>query len=182
MVQALILLALAVALILYALHELAPGRWPSVVGSLRGTVLAPPRPQVQRSPLRGDDHGATSALRSGALPAGQTGHDTAGRLLALWAPLAVIALALLLRVIDLTGSPFGFFCDEASNGLDAYGILHALHDQHGAFLPVYFEALEDWRGGFHIYWEVPFVAVFGLTELAVRLGSAIAGTLTVGLT
>jgi 4-amino-4-deoxy-L-arabinose transferase-like glycosyltransferase len=85
-------------------------------------------------------------------------------------------------VIKITGSPYGFFCDEASNALDAYWLAHTLHDQHGVLLPAYFEALSDWRGGFHIYWEVPFVALFGLGERAVRLGSAVAGTLTVWLT
>src|SRR2546423_1411962 len=75
---------------------------------------------------------------------------------ATWAALAIVALAFALRVIQITGSPYGFFADEASNALDAYWLAHTLHDQHGAFLPAYFEALSDWRGGFHIYWEVPF--------------------------
>lgn len=96
--------------------------------------------------------------------------------------LAIVTLALVLRTVDLTGVPFGFFCDEASNGLDAYDLLHTLHDQHGAFLPVFFQALGDWRGGLHIYLETPFVLALGLNEFTVRLCSAVEGTLTVLLT
>lgn len=177
-VQTLILIVLAVALIVYALHEIVPDRWLSVVGSLRGTALTTPRSSARHVPMQSDE----PAMPFPTVPTPRADQGTASRVLTLGAPLVIVALALFLRVIDLTGSPFGFFCDEASNALDAYGISHTLHDQHGAFLPAYFEALEDWRGGFHIYWDVPFIAVFGLTELAVRLGSAVAGTLTVGLT
>ena len=108
--------------------------------------------------------------------------SNAPQCLTIGAPLAIVILALALRVINLTGSPYGFFVDEASNGIDAYWIGHTLHDQHGAFLPAFFQALSDWRGGFYIYWEVPFVRLFGLTVFAVRLGSAVMGALTVWLT
>jgi hypothetical protein len=95
---------------------------------------------------------------------------------------AIVALAFALRMINLTGVPYGFFCDEASPALDAYSIAHTLHDQHGAFLPAYFEALGEWPGGFQTYWDVPFVVMFGLTEFASRFASVVAGTLTVWLT
>ncbi len=106
------------------------------------------------------------------------------RLLALWTLWAILVLALALRVVNITGSPYGFFCDEASDALDAYWLGHTLHDQHGVLLPAFFEALgpQDWRGGLAIYWDVPFVAIFGLTEFAVRFASAVAGTLTIWLT
>ncbi len=106
------------------------------------------------------------------------------RLYAWWAPLAILVLALALRVVNNTESPYGFFCDEASNALDAYWLVHTLHDQHGVFLPAFFEALgpDDWRGGLSIYFDVPFVALFGLSEFAVRFASAVVGTLTIWLT
>jgi len=157
------LILIALGLSIYAAHELAPRLWSALIAALQPRSASAPILALLASERRA-----------------RTPWDA--RALVVWAPLAIVGLAFVLRVINLTGSPFGFFCDEASNGLDAYGIVHTLHDQHGAFLPAYFEALEDWRGGFHIYWETPFVAVFGLTEFAVRLGSAVAGTLTVGLT
>jgi len=97
-------------------------------------------------------------------------------------PILLFSLALLLRVVRLTSVPLGFFCDEASNVLDAQALNHTLHDRTGALLPAYFKALGDWRGGLHIYWMTPFVAIFGATELAARLASAVAGALTVSLT
>src|SRR5207248_652522 len=63
------------------------------------------------------------------------------RVMIVVAPLAVTALAFALRVVKITEAPYGFFCDEASNGLDAYWLVHSLHDQHGAFLSAFFEAL-----------------------------------------
>ena len=172
--EPLILLVVAVGLGGYALHELAPGQWASAVRGLR-VSLARPTEAPAHSTVTGHSVMETQSEKLGAL----------GRypwLLTLAAPTAIVALAFALRVVKLTGSPLGFFCDEASNALDAYWIGHTLHDQHGAYLPAFFYALSDWRGGFHIYWEVPFVLAFGPTEFAVRFGSAVAGTLTVWLT
>ena len=101
------------------------------------------------------------------------------RLVATALPLAVVSLALGLRIVRLTSVPNGFFVDEASAALDGHAIAHTLHDQHGVFLPAFFEALGAWEGGLHIYWQVPFLALFGLSEFAVRLASAEAGALTV---
>ncbi len=92
---------------------------------------------------------------------------------------AIVLLALGLRLVRLTSVPNGFFADEASAALDASSIAHTLHDQHGVYLPVFFQALGEWVGGFHVYWDAPFLALFGLSEFAVRLASAEAGTLTV---
>jgi 4-amino-4-deoxy-L-arabinose transferase-like glycosyltransferase len=94
-------------------------------------------------------------------------------------PLSIVFLALGLRLVRLTSVPNGFFVDEASSALDAHAIAHSLRDQHGMFLPVFFQALGEWVGGFHVYWEAPFLALFGLSEFAVRLASAEAGALTV---
>jgi hypothetical protein len=104
-----------------------------------------------------------------------------GQSLLRWAPIVVVVAAGVVRIIDLTGSPPGFYVDEVSNALDAYAIGHTLRDQHGALLPAFFQALGDWRGGLYIYWDVPFVDIFGMTEFAVRLGSVVLGTLTVWL-
>lgn len=117
---------------------------------------------------------ATDA-RPGAMTVGRSQLLSFGTL----AASLIIGGAFLLRVANLDGVPFGFFCDEASDALDAYAIVHTLHDQHGAFLPAYFQALGDYRGGFHIYWEALFIGIFGLSEFAGRLSSVVAGTLTV---
>ena len=51
---------------------------------------------------------------------------------------AILVLAAVVRVYDLTGNPPGFFCDEASYGYNAYTILHSAKDEHGETLPLFF--------------------------------------------
>ena len=96
-------------------------------------------------------------------------------------PLAIVALAFVLRWCSFPGVPYGFFCDEATQGLDARALAHTLRDTHGRWLPFYLEGLGQWRGSFHTYCQIPFVAVLGMSEFSVRLGSAFVGTLTVWL-
>src|SRR5690348_14429539 len=108
MLQALVLIALAVALMLYALYELAPDRWTWVVSGLRGATLAPPRPAIPRT---GGQTQPTAGSAVGAANV-RAGERSVARTIALWAPLAVVALALVVRLINLTGVPYGFFCDE----------------------------------------------------------------------
>src|SRR5688572_29716071 len=109
-------------------------------------------------------------------------HSLAWRGRARWCtlvlPLAIVVLAFVLRVVQLSTVPYGFFCDEATQGLDARALTQTLRDTHGRFMPFYLEGLGHWRGGFHTYCQIPFVALLGMTEFSVRLGSAVVGTLT----
>ena len=84
--------------------------------------------------------------------------------------LVVIAVVLggALRVADLDGTPPGFYMDEASTGYDAFAILHTGRDQHGALLPLFAQSLGDWNEASLRYVVVPFVALLGNTEVAVR--------------
>lgn len=181
MVETLILLVIAVALGLYALRELAPRQWAALYRPRRGTSAA--SSSTAAGVVLEDAGGAVLGREWAAPPAAAMPLLGArSRVLALWAPLVIVALAFALRVVNLTGVPFGFFCDEASPTLDAYWIAHTLHDQHGAFLPFFPQALNEYPGGFQTYWQIPFVVLFGLTEFAARFGSAVAGVLTVWLT
>jgi 4-amino-4-deoxy-L-arabinose transferase-like glycosyltransferase len=183
------ILACAAFLFAYAVRELAPGYWARASGAMRRVAVdrTPSGSALPVPAMSGTDRTVGSTP---ALPLPRTAEDRKvgalawlrDHLLTVVAPASIVALALVLRIVDLTGVPPGFFADEASNALDAYGIAHSLRDQHGVLLPAYFQALGDWRGGFQIYWDVPFVGILGLTEIAVRLGSAVAGAVTVGLT
>src|SRR5205085_3218038 len=159
MLETLILLAIAALLGVYAVHELAHTRWAAGLWKLRRLAVLSPPPS--EGAMRGGEAIAQDGSVTDATLAGPQPWDIPSQGMAAavttWAALAILALAFALRVIQITRSPYGFFCDEASNALDAYWLAHTLHDQHGVFLPAYFEALSDWRGGFHIYWEVPFV-------------------------
>lgn len=97
--------------------------------------------------------------------------------------LGIIILAATLRLYKLASVPPSLYWDEASLGYNAYSILKTAHDEHGKFLPLTnFAAFGDYKPPGYIYAAVPSIAIFGLTEFAIRFPSAFFGTLTVLLT
>ena len=76
-------------------------------------------------------------------------------------------------------NPAGINLDEASIGYNAYSVLKTGKDQYGELLPIYFRSLDDYKPPLYIYFTVPSVAIFGLTEWAVRFPSAFLGVLVV---
>ncbi len=93
----------------------------------------------------------------------------------------IIALLLgtFLRLYQLGAVPNGLTWDEAAIGYNAYSLLKTGRDEHGALLPLVFKSFGDYKPGAYIYLTVPSVAVFGLTEFAVRFPSALAGILAI---
>lgn len=89
--------------------------------------------------------------------------------------------SLLLRVVWWNKFPPGFTADEATMGYDAYSLLKTGKDQFGASWPLAFRSFGDYRAPLYIYASMPFVAIFGLIPLAVRLPSIIAGSLEIVL-
>jgi 4-amino-4-deoxy-L-arabinose transferase-like glycosyltransferase len=94
--------------------------------------------------------------------------------------IAILLIASILRLWNLGGSPH-LRNDEASFGYEAYSILTTGKDLSGEFLPILFKSFGDWKTGLYIYSTVPFVAILGLNEWAVRLPAAIFGILGVYL-
>lgn len=92
---------------------------------------------------------------------------------------AIILIAAVLRLWNLGGNPPHLTPDEASFGYNAYSILKTGKDMHGDVFPIIFKSFGDDRPGLYFYLTVPFVAVMGLTELAVRLPNFIFGVLGV---
>lgn len=93
----------------------------------------------------------------------------------------ILVLAALLRFWALANNPPHLTSDEAAIGYNAYSILKTGRDEHGEFLPLIFKSFGDWKPGLYIYLTVPFVAILGLTELAVRLPGAISGIIAIWL-
>lgn len=91
----------------------------------------------------------------------------------------ILLLALLLRTINLNTSPPGFNADEASLGYNAYSLLKTGKDEWGNSFPLVFKSFSDYKPGVYVYLDMPFVALLGLNELAVRLPSILLGTLSV---
>lgn len=95
--------------------------------------------------------------------------------------LLILLVASVLRLWNLQNIPPHLRNDEAALGYNAYSILNTGRDEHGEFLPLIFESFGDWKPGLYVYLTVPFVALLGLTEVAVRLPSALAGIISVML-
>jgi len=97
--------------------------------------------------------------------------------------LLIVIFAFALRVYKVSVIPPALSWDEVSIGYNAYSIFKTGKDEHGRLFPLdAFAAYGDYKPPFSIYLTVPFVALFGLNELAVRLPSVLFGTLTVLLT
>lgn len=92
---------------------------------------------------------------------------------------AIFLLAFMLRTVNLGSHPPGLTWDEAGLGYNAYSILKTARDEHGIFMPLIFKSFGDYKPGIYVYLTVPSIAVFGLTEFAVRLPSAFFGALAV---
>ncbi len=92
-----------------------------------------------------------------------------------WLPLALITvLAAVLRFYALGTLPPGLYHDEAYNGLDALSVI-------GGSRPVFFEA-NNGREPFFIYLVAVAVSLLGRTAFAIRIVSAVLGTLTIPAT
>lgn len=92
----------------------------------------------------------------------------------------VLLLAFALRFFALGQNPPALSWDEASIGYNAYSIFKTLKDEHGNLLPwQYFSAFGDYKPPVAIYFAVPSIALFGLSDWSIRLPSALLGVLTV---
>lgn len=69
--------------------------------------------------------------------------------------------------------------DEVTTGYNAYSILKTGADEYGTKFPVLLRAYDDWRPALYVYLVIPFVKLFGLTVIAVRLPAVILSVFTV---
>ncbi len=67
--------------------------------------------------------------------------------------------------------PAGLYVDESSIGLNAALIADTGHDEHGALLPVYFEAFGDYKNPIYVYAAASLFKILGVSELTLRLTS-----------
>jgi 4-amino-4-deoxy-L-arabinose transferase-like glycosyltransferase len=95
--------------------------------------------------------------------------------------IAILLLAAFLRLYRISDFPAGFNADEAALGYNAYSLMTTGRDEHGHPWPVNLESFGDFKPALYAYLLIPFIKIFGLTEFAVRLPSALAGILSVYL-
>ena len=94
---------------------------------------------------------------------------------------AIIFLAFTLRFYNLGTVPSGLQQDESSIGYNAYSILETGKDEYGKSLPIAFKAFGEYKLPLSIYLTTGSFAIFGVSELSLRLPSALFGLLTVVL-
>lgn len=87
----------------------------------------------------------------------------------------IVMLGLFLRSYQLGHVPQSLNWDEVSLGYNAYSILNTGKDEYGEFMPLVLRSFDDYKPALYTYLVIPFVALLGLTEQAVRLPSVIAG-------
>ncbi len=91
----------------------------------------------------------------------------------------IIILASFLRFYNLSSVPPSASLDEATIGYNAYSILRTGADEYSTKFPILLRAYDDFRPALYVYLVVPFVKLFGLNVIAVRLPSVILSVLTV---
>ena len=90
----------------------------------------------------------------------------------------IFTLALFLRIYNLDKNPPSLNWDEVSHGYNAYSILITGKDEWGVFLPwSNIRAYGDYPLPVYTYLTIPWIALFGLNEFAIRVTSAIFGSL-----
>lgn len=98
-----------------------------------------------------------------------------------WVVVVILFIAFVLRLWKLGSIPPGLTPDEASLGYNAYSILKTGRDEYGKLFPIIFKSFGDYKPGLYVYLTVPFVALLGLNEFAVRLPGALSGVIAVWL-
>lgn len=73
---------------------------------------------------------------------------------------------------NLAGFPPYFFCDESIVGIDARSMWEAGRDHRGRPWPILFHGLGEYALSLSVYLQIPFVALLGLDEVAVRARAA----------
>lgn len=93
--------------------------------------------------------------------------------------LLIFLLGVFLRVIGLDSVPPSLSNDEVSIAYDAYSVSKTLKDEHNNFLPISFQSHSTYKAPLTIYLAIPSVLLFGNSSFAVRLPSAVLGSLSI---
>jgi hypothetical protein len=91
-------------------------------------------------------------------------------------PRALLALGLLIlffHVFRIDSLPMGLYLDETSIGINAAAIAQTGADEHGIRWPTYFKAFGENKNPIYVYAAALLFKLFGVSELNLRLTSAI---------
>lgn len=93
--------------------------------------------------------------------------------------LIIVFLAFVLRFYRVTEVPPSLNWDEVSIGYNAYSIMKTGKDEWGKSFPLHFKAYGEYKLPTQIYFSIPGIYFFGLTDLGIRILPVVYGTLTV---
>jgi len=93
----------------------------------------------------------------------------------------IVILAAFLRLWNINQIPAGFNADEAALGYNAYSLMTTGKDEYGTPFPIHLKSFADYKPAASAYLTIPFIKIFGLTELAVRMPSLLFGVLAIVL-
>ncbi len=90
----------------------------------------------------------------------------------------ILIVGMLIRIIGIADMPNALNCDEASAGYEAFSILNYSIDRNGNKLPAFLVAWGGGQNALLTYLMIPFIKIFGLNTLSVRLPMAILGCIS----
>lgn len=90
----------------------------------------------------------------------------------------IILIGVLARTISISSIPNGLNADEASSGYEGYSILKNGIDRNGKSIPVFLESWGSGQNALYTYLTIPFILIFGLNTLSIRLPMAIIGSIS----
>lgn len=92
---------------------------------------------------------------------------------------SLLVIAFFLRFIRLSSAPVELFGDEIDVGIQGYSLLMTGKDYLGHPLPLSISSFSESRLPFLMYFTIPFIKIFGLTELGLRLPMVVIGLLLI---
>lgn len=89
--------------------------------------------------------------------------------------LLLLGLGLFLRVWQIEKSPYTVGYDEAALGYNAYSLMLTGKDEHGIRYPLSLKSFGDYKPAMYAYLTIPFIKMFGVCNLSLRMVSALSG-------
>lgn len=93
--------------------------------------------------------------------------------------LLIALLGLAVRLYRLDQAPYGALVDEMHFGYIAYSLVETGRDEHGVSWPLVFKGFGDYKLPAYAYLLVPFIALFDLSVMTIRLPSVLIGTINI---
>lgn len=92
--------------------------------------------------------------------------------------IVVLLFGCFIRLIYIDKYPVGLNQDEASSAYEAWSILNFGIDRNGQSFPVHFISWGSGQNVLYSYLMIPFISIFGLNTLSIRLPMALIGCIS----